>query len=199
MIGMDGLTRTSSATEPPSNPNAEFGAVSKGGTVFDVVHALPVPTTADVQPAGKAGAVTPSKFCEEPQGPVHTSFVVHALPSSQAAPEFVNTQPVAGLQVSVVQVMPSLQTSGVPATHAPPAQASPVVHAFPSVQGFVLFAKTHVSVVALHVSVVHGLPSLQWTSAVHAAGTQSISSAPTSGAVAPPLTDPAGPGRVWLS
>jgi hypothetical protein len=44
---------------------------------------------------------------------------------------FVKTQPVAGLQLSVVQTLPSLHTIVVP-PQAPPEQESPDVHAFPS-------------------------------------------------------------------
>jgi hypothetical protein len=47
--------------------------------------------------------------------PPHVSPMVHAFPSSQAAVLFVNTQPVAGLQLSDVQTLPSLQTSVGPA------------------------------------------------------------------------------------
>jgi hypothetical protein len=43
------------------------------------------------------------------------------------------------LQVSVVQRLPSLQTTGVPAWQLPPLHASPVVQAFPSLHGLVLF------------------------------------------------------------
>jgi hypothetical protein len=46
---------------------------------------------------------------------------------------------VAGLQVSVVQGLLSLQTTVVPGWQVPPLQASPVVQASPSLQGFVLF------------------------------------------------------------
>jgi hypothetical protein len=46
---------------------------------------------------------------------LHVSPMVHAFPSSQAAVLFVKTQPVAGLQLSVVQMLPSLQTSVAPA------------------------------------------------------------------------------------
>jgi hypothetical protein len=45
--------------------------------------------------------------------PEQTSPVVHAFPSLQELLLFVNTQPVAGLHVSVVQTLPSLQVMGV--------------------------------------------------------------------------------------
>ena len=89
------------------------------------------------------------------------SPVVQALLSSQAAVLFVKTHPVAGAHVSVVQTLPSLQTSvPAPAWQLPPAQTSPVVHALPSLHEMVLLVKTH-PVAGLHVSVVHTLPSLQ--------------------------------------
>jgi hypothetical protein len=71
--------------------------------------------------------------------PAQTSPVVQALPSSQGAVLFVWTQPVAGLQVSSVHGLLSLQPSAGPPTHTPPLQVSAVVHAFPSLQGAVLF------------------------------------------------------------
>ncbi len=46
--------------------------------------------------------------------PPHVSPEVQALPSSQALVLFVNTHPVAGLHVSVVQTLLSLQTSAGP-------------------------------------------------------------------------------------
>jgi hypothetical protein len=59
----------------------------------------------------------------------------------------------------------SLQSSGVvPGWQLPPPQVSPVVQAFPSSQGFVLFAKTQPDAGA-QVSVVHALLSLHTTAA----------------------------------
>src|SRR6266850_7032448 len=58
--------------------------------------------------------------------PLHTSAVVHALPSLQLAPfrgVGSNAQPVAGLQVSAVQACESLQTAALPPTQAPALQA----------------------------------------------------------------------------
>ena len=46
--------------------------------------------------------------------PPQVSPVVQALPSSQTAVLFVKTQPVAGLQLSVVQMLLSLQTTAAP-------------------------------------------------------------------------------------
>lgn len=50
--------------------------------------------------------------------PVQTSFWVQALPSLQGKVVWTNTQPLAGLQLSVVQGLPSLQASA-----SPPLQA----------------------------------------------------------------------------
>jgi hypothetical protein len=71
--------------------------------------------------------------------PEHVSFDVQAFRSSQDAVLFVYTHPVAGLHVSSVHGLLSLQTTGVPGLQTPPPQVSPKVHAFPSLHGFVLF------------------------------------------------------------
>src|SRR2546427_499501 len=73
---------------------------------------------------------------------------------------FVKTQPVAGSQVSVVQMLLSSQTTGVPGWQVPPPHVSPVVHALPSSHAFVLFLKTQ-PVAGSQVSVVQTLLSLQ--------------------------------------
>jgi hypothetical protein len=86
---------------------------------------------------------------------------VHAFPSSQAFVLFVKTQPVAGLQLSVVQGLLSLHTIETP-RHTPPPQVSAEVQAFPSLHANVLLVKTH-PVAGLHASSVHTLPSLQTT------------------------------------
>jgi hypothetical protein len=64
------------------------------------------------------------------------------------------------LQLSVVQTLLSSQTVGVPGRQLPPPHASPVVHAFPSSQVFVLSAWTH-PVAGAQESVVQTLLSLQ--------------------------------------
>jgi hypothetical protein len=94
--------------------------------------------------------------------PAQTSPVVQKLPSSHAAVLFVKTQPVAGLQLSVVQALLSLQTTAEPGTHTPPPHVSPKVQAFPSLHGFVLFVKTQPEA-GLQLSSVHGLLSLHTT------------------------------------
>jgi hypothetical protein len=88
------------------------------------------------------------------------SPVVHAFPSSQALALFVCAQPLVGLQESVVHALPSSQLGADPPTHAPLAQVSPVVHAFPSLQASELFVKTQ-PLSDAHESVVQALLSLQ--------------------------------------
>src|SRR5438445_44583 len=66
---------------------------------------------------------------------VAVSAVVEALPSLDGRVFGAFTQPLAGLQESVVHTLPSLQLSGRPPTHTPPAHVSAVVHAFPSLHG----------------------------------------------------------------
>jgi len=88
-----------------------------------------------------------------------TSPAVQAFPSSQGFAFAAFTQPVAGLQLSVVQRFASSQTTGV-VTHDPPEQTSPAVQAFESEHGAVLSAWTH-PVAVSQLSSVHGLPSLQ--------------------------------------
>jgi hypothetical protein len=94
--------------------------------------------------------------------PPQVSPVVQALPSSQASVLFVKTQPVAGLHVSVVQMLASSQTTGVPAVQVPPPQVSSVVQAFPSSHASVLFVKTQPTT-GLQLSVVQALASSQTT------------------------------------
>ena len=82
-------------------------------------------------------------------------------------------QPVAGLQESLVHGLPSSQLAATPGTQVPPAQASPMVHALPSVQASVVWACTQPAA-GSHVSAVHGLPSSQFAPepAMHAPFTQ---------------------------
>lgn len=68
-----------------------------------------------------------------------------------------NTQPLAGSQLSVVQGFLSTQLMAVP-THCPFAQTSPVVQRLPSLQGSVFGVKTQPSAGA-QLSVVHGFLS----------------------------------------
>lgn len=73
---------------------------------------------------------------------------------------FACAQPVAGLQESFVQPLPSLQFNAAP-PQAPPEQVSLVVHAFPSLQGLELLAWVH-PLAELHPSSVQAFPSLQF-------------------------------------
>src|SRR5436190_474296 len=93
--------------------------------------------------------------------PAHVSLVVQALPSSQDTVLFAWTQPVAGLQESSVQTLPSFQFGATPPTHLPPAHVSFVVHASPSWYADLLFVWTQ-PVAGLHESSVHPLPSSQF-------------------------------------
>ena len=112
-----GLTSTSSATAEPSNPRAEFGAVSL--LVKSLLQAFPVPVTALVQVPGRLGASSPSKFSVN-FGP-QVSPIVQALPSLQALVLLLDTQrPVVGLHASVVHTSPSgTQTTGFWPTQTP--------------------------------------------------------------------------------
>jgi hypothetical protein len=58
--------------------------------------------------------------------PPHVSFVVHAFPSSHGLVLFVCTQPEAGVQLSVVQALPSSQAFGVWTHPSAESQASTV-------------------------------------------------------------------------
>src|SRR5438128_12077597 len=68
--------------------------------------------------------------------PLQVSPLVQALPSSQGLVLLVCVQPVAGLQPSVVQTLPSSQLGAAPPTHVPPLQVSFAVQASPSLQAF---------------------------------------------------------------
>jgi len=92
--------------------------------------------------------------------PEHVSAVVHALPSSQGSMLFECVQPLSGLQASVVQTLLSSQLGGGPPVQLPPAQWSPVVHAFLSSQGLLLFTCLQ-PVAVSQLSVVQRLPSSQ--------------------------------------
>src|SRR5438067_10640580 len=70
--------------------------------------------------------------------PLQVSPVVQAFPSLQGLVLLVCVQPVAGLQPSVVQTLPSSQLGAVPPTQVPPLQASLVVQALPLLQGLAL-------------------------------------------------------------
>jgi hypothetical protein len=111
-------------------------------------------------PSLHTGGGPPTQFPSE-----QVSFVVQALPSSQAAVLFMCMQPDAGLQESSVQTLPSLQLGGGPPTQVPPEQTSPVVQALPSLHVKVLLANTQTP--PWHESVVHTLLSLHWLVWLH--------------------------------
>src|SRR5437667_68259 len=68
---------------------------------------------------------------------------------------------VAGLQRSIVQPLLSSQFGGGTPLHVPRLHVSPVVHALPSLHGFVLFVCVQ-PVAGLQSSVVQTFPSLQF-------------------------------------
>src|SRR6266849_3536473 len=70
-------------------------------------------------PSSQLGAGPPTQV-----PPLQVSLVVQAFPSLQGLVLLVCTQPVAGLQLSSVQTLPSSQLGAGPPTHAPPAQVS---------------------------------------------------------------------------
>lgn len=96
--------------------------------------------------------------------PAQTSPTVHTLPSEQVAEVSEWAQPPVGSQESAVQPLPSSHKEAAPGTQMLPAQASPTVHVLLSVQAAVLAAYRQPPK-ASHESVVHGLPSLQLSSA----------------------------------
>ncbi len=90
--------------------------------------------------------------------PAHTSPSVQVLPSSHGSVLLARVQPSAGLQPSLVQGSPSLQSWALPGTHTPWAQLSATVHRLASLQGAVL-ALVVQPFCASQPSSVHGLPS----------------------------------------
>ena len=142
---------------------AEFGAETENAVV--VVHGVAATGVwVETQPAGSAGATTPSNFSARnvaATGP-QVSPVVHGLPSSHGALLIVWPQaPVAAMHASSVQTLPSSQLTGVPA-QIPPPQTSFTVQRLPSLQAAVLFMWTQ-PVIGSQESSVHGLPSSQLT------------------------------------
>src|SRR5262249_5968838 len=139
-----------------------------GGTVVVVVHPG---MGACWQPLAGSHVVVVQTFPSSqltavpPHGPaVHPSAVVQALASLPGVPSVttVCAQPVAGLQVSVVQGLPSSQVR-VP-THCPPVHASPVVQAFASLQGVPLVTAVWTQPLSgSQLSVVQALASSQLT------------------------------------
>src|SRR5947207_1174631 len=138
------------------SPIVQGLASSQGAVLFTWMQPLTGSQPSSVQgfPSSQVGAAPPT---QAPSWQV--SLAVQVLPSSQGAALFVWVQPLAGLQPSSVQALPSLQSGAGPPTQAPARQVSPVVQALPSSQGATLgtFAQTP----AVQLSSVHGLPSSQ--------------------------------------
>ena len=126
-----------------------------------------------VQPLAKSQAsvvqtLPSSQFGGAPptQDPLeHVSAVVQAFPSMHGLVLFTFLQPVAGLQESSVQPLPSSQLGAGPPTHTPPEHTSPVVHAFPSLHELALLVNTQTP--PWHESVVQTFPSLHWLLWLH--------------------------------
>ena len=122
-----------------------------------------------VQPAGSAGAVTPSKFSLlVTHGIWHVSPLVQALPSLQAFPdEGTWLQPAAGEHESAVQSFRSSQFTVPDVVHPVGETQTSMVHALPSLQTTgaceqVPFAGAQVSVVQLSLSLqLTGEPGVQ--------------------------------------
>jgi hypothetical protein len=92
------------------------------------------------------------------------SAPLHTVPSAQDVPLATAGcwQPATASQESVVQGLPSLQSSAGPAVQRPAWQVSAPLHTVPSTQGVPLAtAGCWQPATALHESVVQGLPSLQ--------------------------------------
>jgi hypothetical protein len=127
--------------------------------------------------------------------PTHTPFaqaspVVQALPSLHGTVLAECTQPMAGLHASSVQRFPSSQLGGGPPAHEPPLQASPIVHALPSLQGFEFGAWTHPtaglqesSVQAFRSAQLGGTPGLQTPFTQVSAPLQALPSLQSAGTV----------------
>ncbi len=118
-------------TSPPLQPlPSSHGAVLLAktqpltGSQLSVVHRLP----------SLQGIAAPATQLP----PTHRSPPVQTLPSEQAAPLLVVTQPLTGSQLSLVQTLPSSQGTAVPGLHWPAAQRSLLVQALLSVQAALL-------------------------------------------------------------
>jgi hypothetical protein len=112
-----------------------------------VVHALP-----SSQMAGTAATQSP---------PAHFSPVVQFEPSSHGPVPLTYTHPALASHASVVHGLLSLQGSALPPTHAPLLQASPTVHALPSLQPLVVAPLAVQPLPGAQPSRVQPLPSSQ--------------------------------------
>jgi hypothetical protein len=114
-----------------------------------VVHTLPSLQTSGVPPAHAPPW--------QDSGPLQTLPSEHAVPLATG----VVVQPDVGLQESVVHGFESLQTSGVPAVHAPLWQVSAPLQRFESAHDAPFGRTAFVHTPVTQVSVVHGFESLQ--------------------------------------
>ena len=163
-----GFASPQTRASPPHEPAAQWSFVVhafpslQGAVLFVCVqplaglHASSVQTSPSLQLGGGPPTQTPAE---------QASLSVQALPSSHGAVLNACAQPVTGLQESVVQTSPSLQSGAPPPWHAPPAQVSSVEHALPSLHGSLLFTCVQ-PVAGLHPSSVQPLESSQLTSSL---------------------------------
>jgi hypothetical protein len=121
----------------------------KTGSQLSVVHTLP-----SSQSSGVPGVHTPAW---QVSPPLHTLASLHEVPFNTG----VLAQPVAASQLSVVQTLPSLQSSALAGVHTPfwqvsfPLQTSPSAHEEPLGSGAVWHPA-----IGSQLSVVQTLPSL---------------------------------------
>ena len=147
--------------EPPEHP-------SLGVHTLPSVHGAPLAKCRQplvlLQSSSVQGLLSSQSSGTEPtQLPaVHTSWVVQAFASLQAAVLASWVQPAVLSQASVVQGLLSLQLAGLEPTHAPPEHASLVVHTLLSLQDAVLLVDLQ-PLPMTQLSLVHGLLSLQTT------------------------------------
>jgi hypothetical protein len=132
---------------------------SQGFVLFVCMQPEPESQLSSVQPllSSQFGGGPPAQL-----PPLQVSLVVQASPSSHGALLLVLTQPLAGLQLSSVHTLLSLQFGGGPPRQEPPLQVSLVVHALPSLHGALLLACTH-PMAGLQLSSVQTLLSSQFT------------------------------------
>ena len=123
-----------------SQLSAVQGSLSSQDAVLSMLrHPIPGSQESSVQrfASPQSGADPPTQLPR-----VHTSSVVHASPSSQAAVLFAKTHPIPESQVSFVHPFASSQVIGAPPVHVPSAHTSAIVQALPSSQAFVLCVLT---------------------------------------------------------
>jgi hypothetical protein len=139
------------------SPLVQALASSHGAVLFTCVQPVAGLQASLVHtlPSSQLGGAPPTQT-----PPEQVSFVVQALPSSQAAVLLLCRQPTMKSQESSVHTLPSSQLGGAPPTQIPPEQVSLVVHALPSLQGAVLLTCVQPEA-GLQASSVHTLPSLQ--------------------------------------